>query len=114
MNYDYKQMNEEEKSKLFPYGIDNITIIRRKDIAYYDIIRSETLKLRIRIVLDSGNKPDCYVYFDNVQQLKEAIEILDNSFMDNKIAIITSKGIDSRDYITKVGSNIYDKAIESL
>lgn len=113
MNYDYNQVGGEEKNELFPYGISNITKIKAKDIAYYDIIRSETLKLRIRIVLDSGNKPDCYVYFDNVKQLKEAIEILDNPFTD-KIALITSKGVDSRDYITKVGSNIYDKAIESL
>lgn len=113
MNYDYNQINEEEKSKLFPYGIDNITIIKRSDIAYYDISHSETLKLRIRIVLDSGNKPDNYIYFDNVKQLKEAIEILDNPFTD-KIALITTKYINSRDYITKVGSDIYNKAIESL
>jgi len=112
MNYDYNQMNE-EKSKLFACGIDNITKIKAKDIAYYDIRRSETSRLRIRIVLNSGNKPDYYVYFDNVKQLKEAIEILDNPFTD-KIALITLKGVDSRDYITKVGSNIYDKAIESL
>ena len=113
MNYDYKQMNEKEKSELFPSPINNISIIRSKDIAYYHIGRSETLRLRIRIVIDSGNKPDYYVYFDNVKQLKEAIEILDNPFTD-KIALITLKGVDSRDYITKVGSNIYDKAIESL
>lgn len=113
MNYDYKQMNEEEKNKLFPCPINNISIIRIKDIAYYHINRSETLRLRIRIVVNSGNKPDYYVYFDNVKQLKEAIEILDNPFTD-KIALITLKGVDSRDYITKVGSNIYDKAIESL
>jgi len=113
MNYDYNQINEEEKSKLFPYGIDNIAIIKVKDIAYYHIGRTETLRLRIRIVLDSGNKPDYYVYLDSIKELKEAIEILDNPFTD-KIALITSKHIDSRDYITKVGSNIYDKAIESI
>lgn len=113
MNYDYNQMNEEEKSKLFPYGIDNIKVIKVKDIAYYNIGRSETLRLRIRIVVDTGNKPDYYVYLDSIEELKEAVEILENPFTD-KIAIITSKGIDSRDYITKVGSNIYDKAIESL
>lgn len=113
MNYDYNQMNEKEKSELFPSPINNISIIRSKDIAYYHIGRSETSRLRIRIVLNSGNKPDYYVYFDNVKQLKEAIEILDNPFTD-KIALITLKGVDSRDYITKVGSNMYDKAIESL
>ena len=113
MNYDYNQINEEEKNELFPYGIDNIAIIKVKDIAYYHIHRSETSKLHIRIIVDSGNKPDYYAYFDNIEQLKEAIEILDNQFTD-KIALITSKDIDSRDYITKVGSNIYDKAIESI
>ena len=106
-------MNEEEKSKLFPCGIDNIAIVKRKDVAYYCIGHSETLRLRIRITVDSGDKPDYYVYLDSIKELKEAIEILDNPYTD-KIAIITSKGIDSRDYITKVGSNIYDKAIESL
>lgn len=113
MNYDYKQMNEKEKSELFPSPINNISIIRSKDIAYYHINRSETLKLRIKIVVDSGNKPDYYAYFDNVEELKEAIEILDNPYTD-KIAIITLEDIDSRDYITKVGSDIYNKAIESL
>ncbi len=113
MNYDYNQINEEEKSKLFPYCIDNIAIVKRKDIAYYHIYRSETSKLRIRINVDRGNKPDYYAYFDCIEQLKEAIEILDNPYTD-KIAIITSQHIDSRDYITKVGSNIYDKAIESI
>lgn len=113
MNYDYKQMNEEEKSKLFPCAIKNILIIKRKDVAYYHINRSEKLKLRIKIVVDSGNKPDYYAYFDNVEELKEAIEILDNPYTD-KIAIITLEDIDSRDYITRVGSDIYNKAIESL
>lgn len=113
MNYDYKQMNEEEKSKLFPCPINNISIIRSKDIAYYHIGRTETLRLRIRIIVDTGNKPDYYVYFNSIEELKEAIEILDNPFTD-KIALITLKGVDSRDYITTVGSNIYDKAIESL
>ena len=113
MDYGFNQINEEEKSKSFPCAIDNIAIVKRKDIAYYHIYRSETSRLRIRIILDSGNKPDYYIYLDNVKQLKEAIEILDNPFTD-KIALITSKDIDSRDYITKVGSNIYDKAIESI
>ena len=113
MNYDYKQMNEEEKSKLFPCAINTISIIRRKDVAYYHINRSETLTLRITIIVDSGNKPVFNVYLDSIEELKEAIEILDNPYTD-KIAIITSKDIDSRDYITKVGSDIYNKAIESL
>lgn len=125
MNYDYNEINKEVNNN-FPYGIRGINTFQRSDILNIHIssITHEKDKYTserrpyVGIKLRSGDY--FYAYFENNEQLSEAMKNINNSICGQKLVIIEAGGNNPRDrrirrdYITEVGTTLYYEALKEI
>ena len=114
MNYDYTTVGVTEKSKNFPYGTESVFVLKKQDILYYQAIPYEDKTgkhCQIKIYLREGDV--IRAYFNNSDEVKEAMGILG----DIESTIIIARANDDksfqRDFITH-NRKIYEEALDNL
>lgn len=124
MNYDYNEINKEVNNN-FPYGIREINTFQRSDIlkicissiTYEKDKYTSERRPYIGVKLRSGDY--FYAYFENNEQLSEAMKNINYSICGNKLVIINAKGNAKdtrirRDYVTEVGTTLYYEALKEI
>ena len=123
MNYDYQNINNSQTPP-FPYGVNEIITFSPSDIVYVDVNIQDigdkkTPKIRIRIFIRLRTDSYFYAWFENKEQVIDAMKTIDKT-TSSRIAVINTNGNDKndcrdrRDYIVEVGSALYYEAIKQL